>query len=161
MILILWILGIVIVALLVRILLVKAPTHGKPFLLRAGVVAILLLAIGLGLSGLWPVAMSLLGGLVVYGRPLMRAFGIWQMIKRFRPKIKDSSDGGRSGRSSSNASMMDKPQARQILEVGDNASHEEILSAHKRLMAKNHPDKGGSTYIASQINQAKDILLKD
>jgi hypothetical protein len=99
--------------------------------------------------------------LVVYGRPLMRAFGIWQMIKRFRPKIKDSSDGGRSGRSSSNASLMDKPQARQILEVGDNASHEEILSAHKRLMAKNHPDKGGSTYIASQINQAKDILLKD
>jgi DnaJ homolog subfamily C member 19 len=158
MILILWILGIVIVALLVRLLLVKAPTHGKPFLLRAGVVAILLLAIGLGLSGLWPVAMSLLGGLVVYGRPLMRAFGIWQMIKRFRPKIKDSSDGGRS---SSNASLMDKPQARQILEVGDNASHEEILSAHKRLMAKNHPDKGGSTYIASQINQAKDILLKD
>ena len=158
MILILWILGFVIVALLVRLLLVKAPTHGKPFLLRAGVVAILLLAIGLGLSGLWPVAMSLLGGLVVYGRPLMRAFGIWQMIKRFRPKIKDSSDGGRS---SSNASLMDKPQARQILEVGDNASHEEILSAHKRLMAKNHPDKGGSTYIASQINQAKDILLKD
>ena len=159
MILILWILGIVIVALLVRLLLNKAPTHGKPFLLRAGVVAILLLAIGLALSGLWPVAMSLLGGLVVYGRPLMRAFGIWQMIKRFRPKIKDSSDGGSSG--SSNASVMDKPQARQILEVGDNASYEEILSAHKRLMAKNHPDKGGSTYIASQINQAKDILLKD
>ena len=154
MILILWILGIVIVALLVRLLLNKAPTHGKPFLLRAGVVAILLLAVGLGLSGLWPVAMSLLGGLVVYGRPLMRAFGIWQMIKRFSPKIKDSSG-------SSNASVMDKPQARQILEVGDNASHEEILSAHKRLMAKNHPDKGGSTYIASQINQAKDILLKD
>jgi hypothetical protein len=118
-----------------------------------------LLAVGLGLSGLWPVAMSLLGGLVVYGRPLMRAFGIWQMIKRFGPKIKDSSGGGSSG--SSNASVMDKPQARQILEVGDNASHEEILSAHKRLMAKNHPDKGGSTYIASQINQAKDILLKD
>ena len=155
MILILWILGIVIVALLVRLLLNKAPTHGKPFLLRAAVVAILLLAIGLGLSGLWPVAMSLLGGLVVYGRPLMRAFGIWQMIKRFRPKIKDGSGGG------GNASLMDKPQARQILEVGDNASHDDILSAHKRLMAKNHPDKGGSTFIASQINQAKDILLKD
>ena len=74
MILILWILGIVIVALLVRLLLVKAPTHGKPFLLRAGVVAILLLAIGLGLSGLWPVAMSLLGGLVVYGRPFDARF---------------------------------------------------------------------------------------
>ena len=55
---------------------------------------------------------------------------------------------------------MDKAQARQVLEVGDEASDEDVISAHKRLMAKNHPDKGGSTYIASQINQAKDVLLK-
>ena len=152
MILILWVLGSVIVALLVRLLLNRAPTHGKPFLLRAGVVVILLLAIGLVLSGLWPVAMSLLGGLVVYGKPVLRAFGIWQTIKRFSPKNKDSNTAA--------TILMDKPQARQILDVDDNASHEEIISAHKRLMAKNHPDKGGSTYIASQINQAKDVLLK-
>ena len=48
-----------------------------------------------------------------------------------------------------------------VLEVDDEASDEQVISAHKRLMAKNHPDKGGSTYIASQINQAKDVLLKD
>ena len=146
------VLGSVIVALLVRLLLNRAPTHGKPFLLRAGVVVILLLAIGLVLSGLWPVAMSLLGGLVVYGKPVLRALGIWQTIKRFSPKNKDSNTAA--------TILMDKPQARQILDVDDNASHEEIISAHKRLMAKNHPDKGGSTYIASQINQAKDVLLK-
>jgi hypothetical protein len=126
MILILWVLGIIIVALLIRALLKKAPSNGKPFLLRIAVVVILLMAIGLALSGLWPVAMSLLGGVMVYGRP-----------------------------------VMDKPHARQILEVNDEASHEEIIAAHKRLIAKNHPDKGGSTYLASQINQAKDVLLKD
>lgn len=155
MILILWILGIVIVALSVRGLLNRAPTHGKPFLLRAAVVAIVLLAIGLGLAGLWPVAMSLLGGLAVYGRPLLRAFGIWQTIKRFRRPNTNRAQGNIKA-----SSAMDKAQAQQILEVSKDASQDEIMSAHKRLMAKNHPDKGGSTYLASQINQAKDVLLK-
>jgi hypothetical protein len=83
MILILWILGIIIVALLIRTLLNRAPTNGKPFLLRIAVVVILLMAIGLALSGLWPVAMSLLGGVMVYGRPVLQAFGLWQTVKRF------------------------------------------------------------------------------
>jgi len=152
MILILWILGLIIVALLVRMLLNKAPSNGKPFLLRAAVVVIILVAIGLALRGLWPVAMSLLGGLMVYGRQVLQAFGLWQTIKRF---------GNNTEHKATPASTtMDKQQARQILEVKDNASEEEITAAHKRMMAKNHPDKGGSTYLASQINQAKDVLLK-
>jgi hypothetical protein len=158
MILILWVLGVVIVALLIRSLLNRAPTHGKPFLLRASVVVTLLLAIGLAISGLWPVAMSLLGGLVVYGRPVLRAFGIWQTIKRFSQSRADKES---SSSNINNSSVMDKAQARLVLEVDDEASDEQVISAHKRLMAKNHPDKGGSTYIASQINQAKDVLLKD
>tara|TARA_B110000503_G_scaffold107992_1_gene161367 strand:+ start:2036 stop:2497 length:462 start_codon:yes stop_codon:yes gene_type:complete len=153
MILILWVLGIIIVALLIRLLLKKAPSNGKPFLLRTAVVVIVLGAIGLALRGLWPVAISLLGGLMVYGRPVLQAFGLWQTIKRFQQPASD--------KNSPTSTIMDKPQARQILEVNDEASHEEIIAAHKRLIAKNHPDKGGSTYLASQINQAKDVLLKD
>ena len=153
MILILWVLGIIIVALLVRILLSRAPTNGKPFLVRAAVVLILLTAIGLALSGLWPIAMSLLGGVLVYGRPVLQAFGVWQTIKRF---TKPNPNSG-----TPSASVMAKSHARQVLEVEENASHEEIIAAHKRLIAKNHPDKGGSTYLASQINQAKDVLLRD
>jgi DnaJ-domain-containing protein 1 len=95
---------------------------------------------------------------VVYGRPVLRAFGIWQTIKRFSQSRADKES---SSSNINNSSVMDKAQARLVLEVDDEASDEQVISAHKRLMAKNHPDKGGSTYIASQINQAKDVLLKD
>jgi hypothetical protein len=52
-------------------------------------------------------------------------------------------------------------QARAILGVGKNASADEIRQAYHRLMKKLHPDQGGSDYLASQINAARDVLLGD
>lgn len=56
---------------------------------------------------------------------------------------------------------IDKTTAYQILELRKGASFEEVEQAYKRLILKNHPDNGGSTYLAKLIIEAKTILMKD
>ena len=56
-------------------------------------------------------------------------------------------------------SVMSYKQARDILGVSEAADKKDINTAHKRLMQKMHPDRGGSDYLAKQINKARDTLL--
>nr|XP_056722153.1 mitochondrial import inner membrane translocase subunit TIM14-like [Euleptes europaea] len=53
---------------------------------------------------------------------------------------------------------MTKRKAALILGVTPTANKGKIPEAHKRIMLLNHPDKGGSPYIAAKINEAKDLL---
>ena len=66
---------------------------------------------------------------------------------------------GRSDRQHQATGTMTREQALAVLELGPNPSRQEIINAHRQLMAKVHPDKGGSTYLAQQLNQAKEELL--
>jgi len=59
------------------------------------------------------------------------------------------------GRSSARA------RARALLGVGRKADRAEILSAHKRLLAVVHPDRGGTSDQVHEANAARDLLLAD
>ena len=68
---------------------------------------------------------------------------------------KRSRDKG-SGRDGS----MSVEEAYNILGLDTDATESEIKRSHKELMKKVHPDHGGSDYLASKINEARELLLK-
>ena len=67
--------------------------------------------------------------------------------ERRRPPPGTSSDG------------MSADEARAVLGLGPEATREEIVEAHRRLIQRLHPDRGGSDYLAAKLNAAKDLLL--
>ncbi len=56
--------------------------------------------------------------------------------------------------------IMSANEAAQLLEVAIDADADTINAAHRRLIAKVHPDTGGSAQLAQRVNLARDILLK-
>ena len=48
---------------------------------------------------------------------------------------------------------MDVDEALRVLDLEPSAERDQIIAAHRRLMQKIHPDHGGSTYLAQQLNE--------
>ncbi|MFC3099760.1 J domain-containing protein [Altererythrobacter lauratis] len=52
-------------------------------------------------------------------------------------------------------------RARLLLGVGERAAREEIIAAHRRLVAVVHPDRGGTNEQMHEANAARDLLLAE
>ena len=72
-------------------------------------------------------------------------------------------DAGHTERSSqggtANAAGVTRAEALAVLGLGEGASEEDIVAAHRTLIQKLHPDRGGNDYLAAKINEAKDFLI--
>ena len=91
-------------------------------------------------------------------RSLMAYFDRGQARRREDAQRDTTARQDRGARASSGE--MTKEEAYQILGLQSGAGADEITRAHRAIMKKLHPDQGGSTYLAAQVNQAKDVLLR-
>jgi len=84
-------------------------------------------------------------GRLVLGAALMSSALLWAAWRRSRPPAKP----------------MPVADARRLLGVGEGSTLQEIRDAHRRLIAKVHPDSGGSAELAHRVNAARDTLLAE
>jgi hypothetical protein len=81
-------------------------------------------------------------------------------LDRLQPDWRHAAAGGGAGSGGGTpGDVMTREQAYAILDLEPGASDEQVKEAHRRLMMKLHPDHGGSTFLAAQINRAKAFLL--
>lgn len=85
-------------------------------------------------------------------------------LLRFFPslaRIYATRNSGNDQTQTSRGGTMGLNEAREILGVSENATVEDVQIAYKKQMQKVHPDRGGSEYFATKLNEARDILLKE
>ncbi len=103
-------------------------------------------------KGSW--LMAMFGAALPWINRIMMVKGLWDHLRRGKR------GAGHARPQPPPATSMSVAEALEILGLAPGASEEEIINAHRRLMQKIHPDRGGSDYLASQINLAKDTLLQ-
>jgi DnaJ domain len=80
-------------------------------------------------------------------------------LDRLHPGWREDMQRGEDELASGPDGRMTVANAYEILGLQPGASEDDIRKAHRELMKRMHPDQGGSNYLASKINEAKDVLL--
>lgn len=115
--------------------------------------------------------LNLEAAIAVYREALAADEQSAQVLQAYLDRMHDASwrdrMGGAAGGASDpgsapgSAGPMSYGEALDILGLSSNPSEQDIKFAHRQLMQKFHPDRGGSDYLAARINEAKEVLLGD
>ncbi|QSP95201.1 DnaJ domain-containing protein [Marinobacter salinisoli] len=95
--------------------------------------------------------------------PLLRKLpGLLSLVPQFKDQLGRNERGAGAGRQDSapNRSVMSVSEACDVLGLTPGCTAAEIVAAHRRLIQKLHPDRGGNDYLAAKINEARDVLLR-
>ena len=118
--------------------------------------ALLLILSGRAATAIW--AAALFGPLIYQRWQIARGRGTPGGTKAGGTRQRPGAGSG-AGRGPSPKGGMSRAEAYEILGLRPGATEAEIKDAHHRLMRAAHPDAGGSDWLASRINQARDVLL--
>jgi hypothetical protein len=83
-----------------------------------------------------------------------------RLLEAFLDRAFPGWEGGAGAGAAPPSRAMGAEEAYLVLGLGPGATRAEIQAAHRDLMKRFHPDQGGTTYLASKVNEAKDVLLK-
>ena len=82
----------------------------------------------------------------------------YALLYAYRMRRGNTGQQSEEGLNTENFNGLSASEAYEILGLDHNASKEDVVKAHKRLVQRLHPDRGGSDYLAAKINAAKDRL---
>ncbi len=147
------------VALIIVILMLLRQTFPDAKSIRNVTISLLLIAaitvlIALGVTGRLHWLVSLFGAVLIAMPKLIKVLRYATPMQQAYAKMKDAKETPPPSNS------LSVQEAYDVLGLAAEASREEIIKAHRKLIQKIHPDRGGSDYLANKINQAKEVLLQ-
>ncbi len=84
---------------------------------------------------------------------------LWPWLMSLRKAVLHGDARRSAGGRPTASGALGQEDACAILGLGPHPSRAEIIEAHRRLIQRMHPDRGGSAYLAARINEARDVLL--